>query len=476
MLGVEMSERAGVLGTKTDLRAFTLTMPSVRVTVTPKGAPPLDFPLGIAPLVVGSGEDCDVVVQDPRVSRHHCRISLADSGVMVRDLGSKNGTYIMGVQVLEGLLPAGSTARIGSSTISFCTVDAPTVIPLSPEVSFGRAVGASVVMRALFALLERAARTSETVVLLGESGTGKEILARAIHDKSPRSDGPFVVLDCSAVAANLVEAELFGNEVGAFTGAERARPGLFEQAHRGTLFLDEIGELPVDLQPKLMRALESRKTRRLGASEWKSFDARIVAATHRDLRARVAAGSFREDLYYRLAVVEAHVPPLRDRREDIPLLVERLLGSMVPPVGLDALPPSALALFASHDWPGNVRELRNMVSRVVLFPHLVEDIAPASPPSNGVAPSPVSEPSASPGASAPSPSSASPSLASLFESPLREAREIVVAEFERKYLVHRLRRAGGNIARAARAMGVSRQFAHRLVVQHGIKAEDDDAS
>jgi transcriptional regulator with GAF, ATPase, and Fis domain len=475
-----MSERAGVLGTKTDLRAFTLTMPSVRVTVTRQGADPQDYPLGIAPLVVGSGEDCDIVVPDQRVSRRHCRISLASSGVVVRDLGSKNGTYIMGVEVLEGVLLAGSTARIGSSTISLRTVDAPTVIPLSPEVSFGGAVGASVVMRALFALLDRAARTSETVVLLGESGTGKEILARAIHDKSPRSEGPFVVLDCSAVAANLVEAELFGNEVGAFTGAERARPGLFEQAHRGTLFLDEIGELPIDLQPKLMRALESRRTRRLGASEWKSFDTRIVAATHRDLRARVTAGSFREDLYYRLAVVEAHVPPLRDRREDIPLLVERFLGSMAPPVGLDALPPSALALFASHDWPGNVRELRNMVSRVVLFPHLIEDIAPAAPPSTDSAARSSQEPlSASLSAAAPSSGStpsASPSLVSLFESPLREAREIVVAEFERKYLVHRLRHAGGNIARAARAMGVSRQFAHRLVVQHGIKPEDDEAT
>lgn len=310
-------------------------------------------------------------------------------------------------------------------------------------------------MRALFAKLERAAATSETILLLGESGTGKEILARGVHDSSPRRNGPFVVFDCSAIASSLIEGELFGHERGAFTGAEKARAGLLEEADGGTLFIDELGELPIELQPKLLRALEARKTRRLGSNAWRSFDARIVAATHRDLRARIAAGSFREDLYYRLAVVEVHVPPLRERKDDIRLLVERFLAAQVPPRTLSDLPANAMELLTSHDWPGNVRELRNTVARLVLFGG--DAFAPSSknPPLGRSGPISQGE--------------GVPPVPTL---PWSEARDAAIERFARRYLAAKLRESGGNVKKAADASGVSRQFFHDLMKRYGIRSDD----
>jgi transcriptional regulator with PAS, ATPase and Fis domain len=304
-------------------------------------------------------------------------------------------------------------------------------------------------MRLLFANLERAAQTDETIVLLGESGTGKELLARGIHDVSRRRAGPFAVFDCSAVAPTLLEAELFGYVRGAFTGAVQSHAGVFEQAHGGTLFIDELGELPSELQPKLLRALEARQVRRIGATEWLHVDVRIVAATHRDLRARMLAKQFREDLYYRLAVVEALIPPLRDRRDDIPLLVDHFLAGMSPPRSWADLPPNAAELLRAHDWPGNVRELRNTVARLILFPTSVPQ---------GAAPRPA-RPAAFDSAS---------QGEALLALPLREAREVMVEQFERAYITAKLGEHAGNVSRAAESMRVSRQFLHRLLERYGI--------
>jgi two-component system, NtrC family, response regulator GlrR len=406
-------------------------------------------PLGDAPLVVGSDVDCDVVLADRRVSRRHCRISRGVRGVLVEDLSSKNGTTVGGVEVERAWAGANVPVMVGDTRIVVRPLEGTVLVPLSVETRFGDAIGASLAMRALFSRLERAAGAELTVLLLGESGTGKELLAHGIHTTSPRKDGPFVPFDCGAVPAALLEATLFGHVRGAFTGASADKKGVLHDANGGTLFLDEIGELTLDLQPKLLRALESREYRPVGAAGYVPFDARVVAATNRPLRQAVADGLFREDLYYRLAVIEARVPPLRERREDIELLVQRFLESQSPPRSIRDLSSGALAMLEAHDWPGNVRELKNAVSRLLLFPE-------AGIRSLGE----LADGDSSPRASLP------------IHLPLREAREEVVATFERAYVVAKLAESGGNVSRAAEAMGVSRQFAHQLMARYDIRRGD----
>ncbi len=235
---------------------------------------------------------------------------------------------------------------------------------------FGTILGRS---PALQRVLEQAARVAPhgdvTVLLGGETGTGKELLARAIHYHSPRAAAPFVEINCAAIPGNLLESELFGHERGAFTGAVAARPGLFELAHGGTLFLDEIGHLPLELQPKLLRALESREIRRVGGQSTRRIDVRVLGATHVDLAAAVRRGEFREDLYYRLNVVVLRLPPLRERGDDVELLAETFLGRLADRYGLPVPPltPEARALLRAHPWPGNVRELRNTIERALVL-------------------------------------------------------------------------------------------------------------
>ena len=435
--------------TLTAIRTNAAELPSLEVVATPPRGKDLVAKLAVAPVVVGSSPECDLVLADSRVSRRHCEITLTERGVLVRDLGSKNGTQIGDVAVLEALLPLGRKATVGSCFLAVRVVGAPSILPLSTSARFGDALGGSLPMRALFARLEVAAATRETILLLGESGTGKELLARGIHDASPRRGGPFVVFDCGAVAPNLVEAELFGYVKGAFTGANQPRAGLLEQAHGGTLFVDEIGELPLELQPKLLRALEARQVRRVGGSAFAAFDARVVAATHRDLPSRVAGGSFREDLYYRLAVVEAVVPPLRERRDDIPLLVERFLAAQSPPRTLADLPPNALDMLKAHHWPGNVRELRNTVARLTLFPDLGEQAIVRTSPRSGEG-----------------------GLGDLLRLPLREARDVVVEQFERAYIAAKIKEHGGNVSRASESMGISRQLVYRLMERYGLRSDE----
>jgi DNA-binding NtrC family response regulator len=434
--------------TLTAIRRDALQVPNLRVAVA-TGTEQIEVPLSVRPVVVGTSAECDLVVRDGRVSRRHCRVTLTERGVVLEDLGSKNGTFVRDVPIREVFLLPGVTARLGDCQLAVAVVGEPMVLPISKLPRFGDALGASMGMRTLFATLERAAPSDATVVLQGESGTGKELLARAIHAASLRAHASLEVFDCSAVAPTLIEAELFGHVRGAYTGATSHRAGVLERAHGATLFLDELGELPLELQPTLLRAIETRQVRRLGGNEWKPFDVRLIAATHRDLRAEVAAGTFRQDLFYRLAMVETRVPPLRERKEDIPLLVERFLGAQSPPRTMDQLPPNALALLMGHDWPGNVRELYNTLSRLLLFPEMgAEAIDTASqqradrPPAN---------------------------------LPLREARSIVVEQFERAYIASALRKHGGKVARAAEALGVSRQLLYRMIEQYGLQRDDGTA-
>jgi transcriptional regulator with PAS, ATPase and Fis domain len=294
------------------------------------------------------------------------------------------------------------------------------------------------------AQLARIAPTESTVLLEGETGTGKEIAAESLHLESGRREGPFLVIDCGALPADLLEAELFGHERGAFTGAVQRKVGVFEAAAGGTVLLDEIGELELALQPKLLRALESREIKRIGESHHRPIDVRIIAATNRDLRAEVNAQRFRADLYYRLAVIQVRLPALRERPEDLPLLVDAVLADLGvgdDPVAATLRTGDARAQLAAHAWPGNVRELRNYVERC---------IALRSP----LPPSAVH-------ASAPPPSDRT--------EPLRIARDRAIRVFEHAYLSELLAHENGNVTTAARRAGVDRVHFYRLLWKHGLK-------
>jgi DNA-binding NtrC family response regulator len=322
------------------------------------------IPVTSAGVVVGKDPTCDAPIDDPFVSARHLRIEPRGAGWALADLGSTNGTFISGARVDRAGLPLGVPVQLGDAELVLEPRDLAEPRPVG---TFEGMVSGDPAMRQVFELVERVAASDAAATILGETGTGKELVARALHARSPRRDGPFVPVNCSAIAESLIESELFGHEKGAFSGAERMRKGAFEEADRGTIFLDEIGELPLDLQPKLLRVLELGEVKRVGASRPITVNVRIVAATHRDLRAQVRAGKFREDLFYRLCVVPITVPPLRQRRGDVRALAEAFLERASPRGLFLRWSPEALARLEGYDWPGNVRQLRNVVQRALLF-------------------------------------------------------------------------------------------------------------
>ena len=289
---------------------------------------------------VGTHRSCDLILTDRRVSRFQCDIVLEPRGYRVRDLGSTNGTFVSGLRINDAFVAPGTTIRMGQTELYLVPLGESVELLLAEADRFHGMVGGSAVMRRLYAAIQKVAPADTTVLITGETGVGKELVADAIHEGSPRRGKPLVVLDCGAIPAHLFEDELFGHERGAFTGALATTAGAFERAHGGTLFLDEIGELPLELQPKLLRAVESRRIRRIGGAQDLACDVRLVAATNRDLAVEVNRRTFRSDLYYRLAVARLHVPPLRERRDDIPALVDHFLS--LAPRGI-ARPASARA-------------------------------------------------------------------------------------------------------------------------------------
>jgi transcriptional regulator with GAF, ATPase, and Fis domain len=398
---------------------------------------------------VGARPLADIVLADARVSGLHCEITVGGDALRVRDLGSKNGTFIGAVRILDALFGPGDVVTVGETRLQL-TPAGSRAVPLHDADDFHGLIGQSAAIRALTARLAALAGGDTTVLVQGETGTGKERVAEALHLAGRRAPKPLVVVDCGAMPATMIESELFGHERGAFTGAVASVPGAFERAHGGTLFLDEIGELPLELQPKLLRALESRVVRRLGGAKTIPVDVRVVSATNRDLMLEVAAGRFREDLYYRLAVVTLTVPPLRDRREDVPLLATRFLGDFgVEPSRL--LTRDSLDALMRHAWPGNVRELRNTLERAVA---LSEPLAVG----NGAAP-PAS--SSSSGATAGAPVDLS--------LPLRVGRQRVVDAWERAYVTRLLDECGGNVSEASRRAGLERMSMYRLLHRLGLR-------
>jgi transcriptional regulator with GAF, ATPase, and Fis domain len=418
---------------------------------------------------IGKAPDNDLVLTDPTVSRNHCEILRDGRGFLLRDCNSTNGTLLDGREIKEAYLKPGEIITCGDVELKVQAYAERVEVPPSDKTSFGQVVGRSLAMREIFGLLERLAPTDITVLLGGETGTGKDLLARAIHEASHRRGGPFVVVDCGAVVGTLIESELFGHEKGAYTGATVQRQGAFEVAHGGTLFLDEIGELPLDLQPKLLRVLEQRTLRRVGGNREIHVDIRVIAASKRNLRMEVERGKFREDLFFRLAVVEVEVPPLRARREDVPLLVETLLaridGHGPQPLKVR---PEVVDVLAGHDWPGNVRELRNVLERAANLartgdlPELTLAHLPfVSPPPRltGAEGDPmgldrVSLPRFEPGLS------------------YRDMRTRWEREFERRYVAWLLARHSGNISAAAREAEMDRKYLHKLAKKHGLHRGD----
>lgn len=410
-----------------------------RLPSAPAGADPAHSPR----CVIGAGASADVVIQDPTVSRAHLELSLVPEGVLVTDLKSRNGSFYLGQRFERMVLGFGSVIKLGTVDVR---IEADTqsldtaAIDASAE-GYRGLLGVSPPMRRLFAVLKRLEGSLVSVLVEGESGCGKELIARAIHMGSSVASGPLVVVNCGAIARELVLSELFGHQRGAFTGASADRVGAFEMAHDGTLFLDEVGELPLDVQPALLRALESGEVQPLGRSESRRVRVRVIAATNRDLAEEVRSGRFREDLYYRLAVVKLSATPLRERPEDIPLLASHFAQA----AGLTALPSDVVETFTKRAWPGNARELRNAVQAYIAIGALPQD-----------------------------PTGAQDELEACFRKlvdvtrPYGDQKDDILNRFSRVYLQMLLKSTNGNQSEAARVSGLDRSYIGKMIARHGI--------
>jgi two-component system, NtrC family, nitrogen regulation response regulator GlnG len=436
-----------------------LTPDAVKLVVLSGASEGLERGLS-ATMTLGADPRCDLNLRDRGISRNHAEFRLHEGRVWVRDLGSRNGTLLNGVRVNEAELSLGSVVQLGEIAVGLYPRWHIREVDPSVATRFGHLYGTSLPMRNVFAILERVASSHATVLVEGESGTGKELVARSLHEASSRARKPYVIFDCTTVTKELAESELFGHVKGAFSGAVSDRDGAFQQADGGTIFLDELGELPLDLQPKLLRVLESGETRRVGDSQRRRVDVRVLAATNRDLHAEARRGRFRSDLLYRLSVVRLQLPPLRSRPEDIAVIAERLLeGQLAPGSRVEG---ANLERLMSYSFPGNVRELRNVLTRalaltprrdgLVAFDELVLNLASDSS-------SPTSLGYGFPGVDA--------------HLPYKEAKQRLMAQFDDEYVQALMRRNGGNVTQAAKAADLSRKHVYALLRRVELDAEAD---
>lgn len=405
-----------------------------------------------ARVTIGRHTTNDLVLADAKVSATHVELERRSEGrIVLRDLGTTNGTWLGAHRLIECEIGPGALLRMGDSLVRVEIDDRTEPERGSEAARFGGLIGVSSEMRELFATLERVAKSSLTILAQGETGTGKEELARAVHACSSRQDGPFIVLDAATIPPTLTESVLFGHERGAFTGADARHVGTFERAHGGTLFIDEIGELPLDLQPKLLRVLENRRFSRVGGHDVIPVDFRLIAATHRDLRAEIDAHRFREDLYFRLAEARVFLPPLRTRPADIPVLVQHFLHDLSTPEQSITISDDALYSLSVRKWPGNVRELRNVISRAATLCQegqiTVQDLAGEGFGFRG--------------------SEAERNPLDL-QGTFAEAKSRAIDRFERAYLDALIRRCGGNLSKASRQADLARNHLRALLKKRGL--------
>ena len=414
-------------------------------------------------MAIGKRENNDFILTDKTVSRNHLEIEYSSDSFLLRDLDSTNGTYLNGSRVKEAYLTPGDTIKVGNTTLEFNAFDEKVKIEPSQSEIFGELVGKSRKMRQIFSILEKISPTQATVIIEGETGTGKDLVARAIHHHSARKAQPFVVFDCSAVAPNLIESELFGHERGAFTGAVKSRRGAFEAGIGGSIFLDEIGELTLDLQPKLLRALEQREIKRVGSNAAAKIDVRVICATNRNLRKEISETRFREDLYYRLSVVKINLPPLRDRPEDIDFMIEHFLKSApynkLPDGALKVtkINDEAIKLLHRYQWPGNVRELHNVIERAVSFvegqeitrSHLDFIFSELEHGEERTERMPVDT-----------------------DVPFKDAKQQIVESFEKEYLAELLQRHNHNLSKASREAKIDRKHLRNLLKKYNIPSKE----
>jgi DNA-binding NtrC family response regulator len=405
------------------------------------------FTIDVDAVVVGRDSGANIVVSDPEVSAFHCELRAVSEGILVKDLGSTNGTFLGPVRVRQAIVATASELTVGHSKIAI-EPQAKRRVDVGFADRFGPLVGGSAKMRRVFGVLERVAATPLSTLIVGESGTGKGLVAKAIHEASERKDGPFVVVDCGSIPPTLAESILFGHEKGAFTGAGERRKGALAEADGGTVFLDELGELPIELQPKLLRALSEKEVTRVGGAAFEPIDVRVLAATRRDLGAEMNAGRFRSDLFFRIAQVRVELPPLRERLSDLPLLVEDVCRRVGEPQHVTTVLSWIEQRMASHDWPGNVRELVNVASVAATLadePGAIDDVltlARDGPAVEGMRGS---------GATA-----------------FTEAKRSAIAAFEREYFSGLAKRCKGNVSEMARQSGMERHHVRAYLRKYRI--------
>ena len=401
--------------------------------------------IGADTQVVGRNEACDLVLDDRKVSAVHMELVATERGVRVRDLGSRNGTFLGETRIGEVFLLKPTNITVGDSVMEFAPTT-PEQVNVPDVAEFGPLVGASPLMRSVFEKLAKASPTELTVLVTGETGCGKELVAAAIHAASPRANKPFVVVDCGAIPATLAESALFGHERGSFTGAVDKRVSPFVEADGGTIFLDELGELPLDVQPKLLRALAEQRIKSVGSNNYRPVNVRVVAATRRDLVREVNAGTFRSDLYFRVAQFRVELPPLRARLEDIPSLARRMMADLGDKNAYARVTSDSLERLMRHDWPGNVRELRNVVAVAMAFAKdgpidLAQHLAPLAQASEST-----------------------PTRGRTFQ----DAKRDVLARFEREYFTALYAECAGNVSEIGRRAAMERAHVRGYLRRHGI--------